>query len=576
MQPDLRGSAATSAKLKVIFLAGRDCASTRQSIEAVCRLSGVEPLGVILIDERFSPGERLGRVFRYSREREWSSTILQVLEGIASTTTTLVNNAAVSQVDVSRVLRQAFPDRCSSMTDLGRRHNIKIEVVENLNSSNILRALKENDADLGIALGTRAFIADAAVFPVKGWITVQEGVVGEGREISPGFWEIYEGKPAADVSVRLTQSGAVRGDVIARSPVTIQAWETPDSLLEKLNYEASRVVVSAVALIRDGKAAPLHCDIEADKPRREPTREEVILLQRRLPHWVKNSAVSTIVRNLYVLFVYYSGIYFAVRQWHRLSRSRAAIILYHRVNDYAKDVLTVDCKTFAAQLLAISQRYRVSSTADMVARLRAGKPLVPTTVAIHFDDCYQDILMNGAPIMKACGVPACAFINSGFIDTNRTFAHDAESPYTFPMLRSSDVQSWVDMGFEVGAHTINHVDLGTCPVEDAKPEIIQCGVELEKLIGKPVDLFAFPFGKPHHIRAATLEIIRSGSYVANFSAHGGYIDSGTDLFDIPRGGAHFESSPVYCLLQIEGLTLSRLARKLRGGWKRPAAVAIQG
>jgi len=564
-----------SSKLKVIFLVGLDCASTRQSIEAVCRLPGVEPLGVIVSDERLSLSGRLKRLFRRTRERGWSYAVHRVLEAIASTTTILVNETAVSQAEVSGVLRQAFPDRCFSIADIGRKYGIKIEAAENLNSPDAVRVLKESGADLGIALGIRGLVANVATIPVQGWITVQEGVASEGGGVALGFWELYDGASSVEVSVRLTKSDAGRGDVIARSSVTIQEWETPDSLLEKLNDEASHVLVSAVTLIRDGKAAPLQRDMEEHKPRREPTREEVMLLQKRLPHWIRNSAVSTIVRNLYVLFVYYSGIYFVVRKCHRLSGSRAAIILYHRVNDYAKDVLTVDCKTFAAQLLAISQRYSVSSTAELVDQLRAGRPLRPTTVAIHFDDCYQDILMNGAPIMKACGVPACAFINSGFVDTNRTFAHDAESPYSFPMLRSSDVQTWVDMGFEVGAHTINHVDLGTCPVEKAGPEIIQCGVGLEKLIGKPVDLFAIPFGKPHHIRAETLEIIQSSSYVANFSAHGGYIDSRTDLFDIPRGGAHYESSPVYCLLQIEGLTLSRLAGKVRGGWRRPARVATE-
>jgi peptidoglycan/xylan/chitin deacetylase (PgdA/CDA1 family) len=573
MQPDLRGSALESSKLKVIFLVGLDCASTRQSIEAVCRLLDVEPLGVIMSDERLSLIGRLKRLYRRVRDRGWSYAVRRVLEAIASSTTTLVNEAAVSQADVNRVLRQAFPDRCCSIADLCTKYDMKICVAGNLNSAEPVRVLEESGADLGIALGIRGFVANAATIPVRGWITVREGAASEGREVPSGFWELYDGARSAEVSVRLTKSGAGRGDVIARSSVTIQKCETPDSLLEKLNDEASQVLVSAVTLIRYGKAAPLEGNLEEDKVRRGPTREEVSSLQKRLPHWIRNSAVSTIVRNLYVLFVYYSGVYFVVRQWHQLARSRAAIILYHRVNDYAKDVLTVDCKTFAAQLLAISKRYRVSSTAELVDQLRGGKPLRPTTVAIHFDDCYQDILTNGAPIMKACGVPACAFINSGFIETDRTFAHDAESPYSFPMLRSSDVQSWVAMGFEVGAHTINHVDLGTCPVKDAGPEIIQCGVELEKLIGKPVDLFAFPFGKPHHIRAATLEIIRSGSYVANFSAHGGYVDSGTDVFDIPRGGAHYESSPVYCLLQIEGLTLSRLARKVRGGWKRPAARA---
>jgi peptidoglycan/xylan/chitin deacetylase (PgdA/CDA1 family) len=266
------------------------------------------------------------------------------------------------------------------------------------------------------------------------------------------------------------------------------------------------------------------------------------------------------VRNLYVLLVYYSGLYFLVRQWHRLSRSRGAIFLFHRVNDYSKDVLTVDPATLAAQLLAVSKRYPFSSTADLVERILNAKPIQPTTIAIHFDDCYRDILTNGAPIMKVLGIPACAFINSGFVDTDRSFAHDvAKVPFTYEMLRSSDVQTWSRLGFEVGAHTVNHVDLGNCTAEAANYEIVQCGWDLQKLIGKPVNLFSFPYGRVDNISAQTRQIIQTADYAALFSAHGGFIGDGTNPYDIPRTAAHYESSPVYCLLQIEGLTLSQIA-----------------
>jgi peptidoglycan/xylan/chitin deacetylase (PgdA/CDA1 family) len=222
---------------------------------------------------------------------------------------------------------------------------------------------------------------------------------------------------------------------------------------------------------------------------------------------------------------------------------------------------------FAAQLLAISKRYRFSTTADLVARILTRKPVQPTTVAIHFDDCYRDILLNGAPILKALGIPACAFINSGFVDTDRSFAHDtAKYPFTYEMLRSSDVQAWSSLGFEVGAHTVNHVDLGNCPAEVAHDEIVRCGRELEKIIGKPVDLFSVPFGKPSNISPTTRRMIEAAGYIALFSAYGGHLGPDTDRFDIPRGGANYESSPVYCLLQIEGLTLSQLALKLRSIW----------
>jgi peptidoglycan/xylan/chitin deacetylase (PgdA/CDA1 family) len=564
-----------SPKLKVAFLVGCDSPSIRQSIEGVCRVSGLEPMAVLVDDEAVSFKQRQESLFRNIRENGWSYPVFSIVEAIYTATTTAVNNAGVSNTEVNRVLKEAFPDTCFSLAELGGKYGMPVRAVGNLNSANALRVLGECGADIAVVLGTRALDASTLAVPRMGCVTLHKGKVPEYEGMSPGFWELYEGASSADVSVSLVEKGSGTGYIVATSAVSIQKMETPESLLEKLHEEGSRVLASAVALIRDGKATRPSQGMSESKPRSEPTRAGVALLRRRLPHWKRNGAVPTIVRNLYVLFVYYSGLYFMVRQWHRLSRSRGAIVLYHRVNDYSKDDLTVDCRTFAAQLLAISQRYPLSSTADLVDRILTKRPLEPTTVAIQFDDCYRDILTNGAPIMRALGIPACAFINSGFVDTSRSFPHDAEYPFTYEMLRSSDVQTWRGMGFKVGAHTVNHVDLGQCPVEAADQEIVQCGQDLEKMIGKPVDLFSFPFGRPDNIRAATMQIIQSAGYIANFSAYGGFIGSGTDPYDIPRAGAHYEASPVYCLLQIEGLTLSRIARKVRSARKRHSRVATQ-
>jgi peptidoglycan/xylan/chitin deacetylase (PgdA/CDA1 family) len=128
---------------------------------------------------------------------------------------------------------------------------------------------------------------------------------------------------------------------------------------------------------------------------------------------------------------------------------------------------------------------------------------------------------------------------------------------------------------EVGAHTVNHIDLGTCSVEAAEGELVRCREELEKILAKPVEFFAFPFGRPKNIREETRRLIPAAGYRANFSANGGYIDSDTDPYEIPRGSAHYESSPIYCLLQIEGLTLSRIARKLKSRRSGAPKVAMQ-
>ena len=552
-------------KLKVVFLVGQDSRSTRESIESVCRLSGLE-LVAVLVDTDVVPFKRRRKnLLRNIRLNGWSYPAFRIVDAICTIMGRAVENAAISRDEVRRVLKKAFPETCFSLEELGKKYGMPIRAVGSLNSPEAIRALNECNADLGIVVGTRILKPTTFSVPRMGCINLHKGKVPEYRGMPPGFWEMYDGAASAGVTVHFVDQGLDTGDIIATGAVPILKNETPDTLLEKLHVEGARTLAAAVASLRDGNATRQPQRSFAGKPRSKPTIKEVASLRRRLPHWKDKGGVAAIVRNLYLLFVYYSGIYSLVRHWHRRARSRAAIFLYHRVNDYANDVLTVDTETFAAQLMAKSERYQLSSTADIVDRIYAKKPIPPTTVAIHFDDCYRDILTNGAPIMQALGVPACAFINSGYIGATRTFPHDAEKyPFTFEMLSSSEVVAWTSLGFEVGAHTVNHIDLGRCTAEVAGPEIVDCGRELQKIIGKPVDFFSFPFGRTDNITPVTRQIVETAGYTALFSAHGGEVGPTTDPHDIPRSGTSFEASPVYCLLQIEGLTLAQVAAKLRG------------
>lgn len=552
-------------KLKVVFLVGQDSRSTRESIEAVCRLPGLELAGVLVDTDVVPLKRRRKNLLRNIQLNGWSYPVYRILDAICTITGRAVEKAAVSRDEVRHVLKKSFPETCFSLEELGKKYGMPIREVGSLNGAEAIRVLKECNADLGIVVGTRILKPTTFSVPRMGCINLHKGKVPEYRGMPPGFWEMYDGASSAGVTVHFVDKGLDTGDIIATGTVPIVRNETPDTLLEKLHVEGARTLAAAVELLRDGSATRQPQGSFAGKSRSKPTIKETASLRRRLPHWKDKGGVAAIVRNLYLLFVYYSGIYSFVRQWHKRARSRGAIFLYHRVNDYANDVLTVDTETFAAQLMAISERYPLSSSADIVDRIYAKKPIPPTTVAIHFDDCYRDILTNGAPIMRTLGVPACAFINSGYIGTSRTFPHDADKyPFTFEMLSASDVAAWKNLGFEIGAHTVNHVDLGRTPAEIAGPEIVDCGRELEKIIGKPVDFFSFPFGRTDNITPVTRKIVETAGYTALFSAHGGEVGPGTDPHDIPRSGTSFEASPVYCLLQIEGLTLAQVAAKLRG------------
>jgi len=75
---------------------------------------------------------------------------------------------------------------------------------------------------------------------------------------------------------------------------------------------------------------------------------------------------------------------------------------------------------------------------------------------------------------------------------------------------SKDELLRISEGHEIGAHTLNHVNLTHVPAEGAKREIFESKRLLEKVLGKTVTSFAYPQGcynKTH------VEMVRNAKYL---------------------------------------------------------------
>jgi peptidoglycan/xylan/chitin deacetylase (PgdA/CDA1 family) len=248
--------------------------------------------------------------------------------------------------------------------------------------------------------------------------------------------------------------------------------------------------------------------------------------------------------------------------------------LYHRVNDISQDVLTCSTRRFAEHLVTLRHYYHPLSTQQMLDLLTGGTPLPATSVAVHFDDCYRDVRTCAAPLLAAARIPATTFVSSGFVDTDRVFAHDQQKyPHRFENFRQGDLRELPRMGVEVAAHTVHHVDLGSVALEQARAEVIDSRQQLEAMMGHPVLLFSFPFGGLHNIRSEVREMVKTAGYRALFSAHGGMIGQNTSLFDIPRIGVSTDHSALGLLIELEGLSSQHLRYWLgaRRGISNPAS-----
>ena len=230
-----------------------------------------------------------------------------------------------------------------------------------------------------------------------------------------------------------------------------------------------------------------------------------------------------------------SWILFHTGLHRRLMRGRAIIALFHRVDDrYGGTEITVTRDEFSRYVHFFGRFYTVLSLGELLGRLQRGDDLTGC-VAITFDDGYLDNFQNAAPLLAEHGLPACFFVGTEFIGSNRQPWWDAELGIRAEWMTWEHLRSLNAQGFEIGAHTMNHVDLGQAHDGDgAFNEIIGSRQRLETELGTRIDYFSYPYGRREQMTEENRDAVRRAGLVCCLSAYGGVVKAGDDPFYLRR------------------------------------------
>src|SRR5882762_7998953 len=153
----------------------------------------------------------------------------------------------------------------------------------------------------------------------------------------------------------------------------------------------------------------------------------------------------------------------------------------------------------------LQRRFHVVSLAEFQRLLRSGETPPPRTIAITSDDCYRDNL-SAARTLAEHGLPACFFVPTQFVGTDHVFEWDRHLK-RMPNLTWDDVREMLQLGHEIGSHTVTHADLGTLDEAQTRRELADSKSTLEERTGQPVRWFAYPFGGPANFRAERLPLV---------------------------------------------------------------------
>jgi peptidoglycan/xylan/chitin deacetylase (PgdA/CDA1 family) len=88
---------------------------------------------------------------------------------------------------------------------------------------------------------------------------------------------------------------------------------------------------------------------------------------------------------------------------------------------------------------------------------------------------------------------------------------------------------------EIGAHTMTHPTLALTPIEDQQREIEGCRIVLERVLEKPVNAFAYPYGNPFaDYTSETVSVVRHARFDLAFTTQASFATLECDPLQIPR------------------------------------------
>lgn len=209
----------------------------------------------------------------------------------------------------------------------------------------------------------------------------------------------------------------------------------------------------------------------------------------------------------------------------RSSTRAVPILMYHyiRVVTDARDRLgynlSVTPSDFEAQLAWLEKNhYATYPLADFAQGKipKTGKPIILT-----FDDGYADAYTAALPALQKHHFSATFFIVSGFI--NRP-----------AYMNSVQLRDLRQAGMEIGAHTINHIDLAIATPAKQKAEIE--GSKQASMV------FAYPSGRYTDV---TINLLKQAGFTCAVTTKPGIADEKSPLYELPRvriaGGMSLET-----------------------------------
>lgn len=177
--------------------------------------------------------------------------------------------------------------------------------------------------------------------------------------------------------------------------------------------------------------------------------------------------------------------------------------------------LFVSPAAFAAQVQFLKRRgYEFLTEGDYLSWL-GGAPLRRRAVLLTFDDGYDSVLTEAAPILQAAGVPAVCYVCPGMLGRSSLWMAGAPD---HQLMSAEEVRRLPELGITVGGHGHDHTAMDSVAPAELALHTSQARLRLQELMGHQPRTFAYPYGA--HDESAR-QAVRAAGFAAAFAVYDG-------------------------------------------------------
>ncbi len=215
------------------------------------------------------------------------------------------------------------------------------------------------------------------------------------------------------------------------------------------------------------------------------------------------------------------------------------VIMYHRVikDESEKGVhgTYVTVEQFEEQMKYLKKKgYETVTFKDLLNnRYKQRFDKDKKWIMLTFDDGYKDNYENAFPILKKYQFKGIIYVLDG-IKYNKWDVDNPGNPEKrFTLMNQEELLEMQNYGIEFGGHTSTHPRLADLSIENVKSEIINSKSNIEKIVGRELLSFAYPYGS---LNEEVKRIPQEAGYKFAVATDSGSIVFSDDLFEIRRIG----------------------------------------